>query len=304
MLDEILDIFEPLVDGVLVDATLGGAGHAGALLDAHTDLRLVGFDQDPAALRAAGERLDPYGDRVMLCHARFDQMAMELERLGVSSIVGVLFDLGVSSHQLDEATRGFSFRHDGPLDMRMNTEQTMTASELVNEAEAGDLEYILRRYADERYARRIVRAIIAARPITTTAALADIVRDAIPAPARRKGGHPAKRTFQALRIAVNEELGALAPALDQAIAHLEPGGRGAVLSYHSGEDRIVKRRLREGAGLTDTPPPGLPVEPEPSELRLLKRGAAKPTDAEVARNPRAASARLRSFERTTTGAPS
>ena len=206
MLAEILEIFAPLDSGIVVDATLGGGGHAMAILDMQPDLQLVGFDQDPAAIKAATERLAPHKDRVQFCHARFDEMAEQLANLGIAQIAGVLFDLGVSSHQLDTADRGFSFRHDGPLDMRMNTTQDASASQLVNEADPAELEDMLRTYADERYARRIAKAIVAARPVSTTTQLADIVRDAIPAPARRKGGHPAKRTFQALRIAVNDEL--------------------------------------------------------------------------------------------------
>lgn len=298
MLAEILDIFGPVDSGVVVDATLGGGGHAMAILDMHSDVQLVGFDQDPAAIEAATARLTPHGDRVQFCHARFDDMANRLAALGIEEIAGVLFDLGVSSHQLDTADRGFSFRHDGPLDMRMNTQQATSAAHLVNEAHASDIEDMLRSYADERFARRIAKAIVAARPVASTAELADIVRDAIPAPARRTGGHPAKRTFQALRIAVNDELDALGPALDQAIAYMRPGGRGAVLSYHSGEDRIVKQRLRDAAGLSRQTPAGLPVEPEPTAIRLLKRGGKTPTADERERNPRAASARLRSFERT------
>ncbi|MEM7285904.1 MAG: 16S rRNA (cytosine(1402)-N(4))-methyltransferase RsmH [Actinomycetota bacterium] len=306
MLDEILEVFAPVETGVLVDATLGGAGHATALLDAHPRLQLVGLDRDPAALTAAAAALDPHRDRVELRHARFDELAAELDALGITEISAVLFDLGVSSHQLDAGDRGFSFRNDGPLDMRMNPTTGPTAAELVNTAGIDELTDTLRTLGDERHARRIAAAIIDARPIETTSRLADVVADAMPAASRRSPGHPARRTFQALRIAVNDELDVLAPALEQAVARLRPGGRGAVLSYHSGEDRIVKRTLRHAAGLDRTLPPGLPAPPgEEPTIRLLHRGGRTPTGAEVERNPRAKAARLRSFEKTSTdgGAP-
>lgn len=298
MLDEILEVFADIDSGVLVDATLGGAGHASAILDAHPALRLVGLDRDPAALAAAGEVLAAYADRVELRHARFDELAAELDALGITEISAVLFDLGVSSHQLDTGDRGFSFRNDGPLDMRMNPTTGRTAADVVNTAGLDELADILRTLGDERHARRIASAIIDARPIETTAQLADIVADAMPAASRRSPGHPARRTFQALRIAVNDELDVLGPALEQACERLGPGGRGAVLSYHSGEDRIVKRTLRAAAGLDRSLPPGLPVPPgEEPEIRLLHRSGRTPSDAEIERNPRAKAARLRSFEK-------
>lgn len=299
MLDEILDVFAPVDTGVLVDATLGGAGHASAILDAHPALRLVGLDQDPAALTAAAAALAAHRDRVELRHARFDHLAAELDALGITEISAVLFDLGVSSHQLDTGDRGFSFRNDGPLDMRMDTTSGRTAADLVNTAGMDELTDTLRTLGDERHARRIAAAIVAARPIETTGQLADVVADAMPAASRRSPGHPARRTFQALRIAVNDELGVLAPALQQAVQRLRPGGRGAVLSYHSGEDRIVKRTLRHAAGLDRTLPAGLPAPTgEEPIIRLLHRGGRTPTELEIERNPRAKAARLRSFEKT------
>jgi 16S rRNA (cytosine1402-N4)-methyltransferase len=298
MLAEILDVFEPVVDGVIVDATLGGAGHASAILDAHASVRLVGLDQDRDALAAAARRLEPHEARVDLCHTRFDGIAQALDDLGIGEITGILFDLGVSSHQLDVGERGFSFRNDGPLDMRMDQSRGQTAAELVNEADGGDLAFILRTYGDERHARRLAAAIVAQRPHTTTARLAEVVMEAMPAASRRSPGHPARRTFQALRIAVNLELDVLAPALEAAIERLAPGGRGAVLSYHSGEDRIVKRTLRAAAGLgANATPAALVTEGPVGDIALLHRPGRTPSDAELEQNPRSSPARLRSFER-------
>ncbi|MDH3752780.1 MAG: 16S rRNA (cytosine(1402)-N(4))-methyltransferase RsmH [Acidimicrobiia bacterium] len=297
MCDEIVEMFGPVPPGVVVDATLGGGGHADALLRARRDLDLVGIDQDDTAIAAAGRRLTAHGDRVTLRRARFDGLGIALDELGIESVVGVLFDLGVSSPQFDRADRGFSYRADGPLDMRMDASNDLTAADLVNDAEAGELASILRRYADERHAGRIARAIVAARPVSGTAELAEIVRNAIPAATRRTGGHPAKRTFQALRIAVNRELDVIEPALTQAIELLVPTGRGAVLSYHSGEDRIVKRVLRDNER-TAVGPRHMPVTaPATGAIRLIFRNGRKPSSEEIERNPRAASARLRAFEK-------
>ncbi len=303
MLAEILEVFAPIDDGVVIDATVGGGGHAGALLDAHQAIGLVGLDQDPAALAAAEAQLARHRDRVTLRRARFDAFAGELDALGITTIAGVLFDLGVSSHQLDTGERGFSFRLDGPLDMRMDPAISPSAAELVNGLDESALARLLSDYGDERHARRIARAIIDSRPIDTTGRLAEVVAASMPAASRRSPGHPARRTFQALRIAVNRELDVLAPALDQAIDRLRPGGRGAVLSYHSGEDRIVKRALRSAAGLDRSTPRGLPepLDAEPPAIRLLHRSGRTPTEAEIAANPRAKAARLRSFERTLPG---
>jgi 16S rRNA (cytosine1402-N4)-methyltransferase len=270
------------------------------VLESRGELRILGLDRDRNALAAARARLAPWGERAEAHHARFDQLATVVAAAGAASqpIVGVLFDLGVSSPQFDEADRGFSYRHDAPLDMRMDRDEGPTAAEIVNGTDEHQLAAILRRNADERFAARIARAVVAARPIHTTGQLADVVISAIPAPARRRGGHPAKRTFQALRIEVNGELAVLAPALDAALDVLAPAGRLLVISYHSGEDRIVKERLRRADDGGCSCPPGLPcgcgARPE---ARLLKRGGWTPSPQEIARNPRAASARLRAVEK-------
>lgn len=301
MLTEVLEVFEPLGPGVLVDATLGGAGHSRALLEAHPTWRLVGLDRDAAAVAAATEALAPWGERAVVVQRRFDHLAEVLNELDVHDVVAVLFDLGVSSPQLDRAERGFSFRNDGPLDMRMDENDPTTAAVLVNEWPVGELASVLRRYGDERFAHRVATAIVAARPVNTTAELAEIVRSAIPAATRRTGGHPARRTFQALRIAVNDELAVLESALPQAIDALAAGGRGAVLTYHSGEDRIVKRILRSAAGLDRAGRhPNLPLPPDAPlpTVELVGRAGRTPTAGEVAANPRAGSARLRAFAKT------
>jgi 16S rRNA (cytosine1402-N4)-methyltransferase len=298
MVDRIASLFGPVPPGTVVDATLGGAGHALALLLAHPHLRLLGLDQDADALAAAEVALAPVADRVALRRTRFDRLAEAVADAAAEPVTGVLFDLGVSSPQLDRPERGFSYRHEGPLDMRMDPRTSRTAEEIVNTWSVEDLAGILRRYADERYAGRIARAIVAARPLTTTTQLAEVVRDAIPAPARRRGGHPAKRTFQALRIAVNAELEILPGAIDAAIDALAPGGRIAVLAYHSGEDRIVKDRLHTAASGGCACPPALPCTcGAVPRLRLLKAGAWKADAAEAEHNPRASSARLRAAEK-------
>jgi len=304
MADEIVELFAPVPAGWVVDATLGGAGHARALLEAHPHLRVLGIDQDPDALAVATTRLAGYGERARAARARFDRLAEVVAReVPGEPVVGALFDLGVSSPQLDRAERGFSYRHDAPLDMRMDPSAARTADDVVNGYDQADLARVLRRYGDERYAGRIARAIVAARPVRTTGELADLVRDAIPAPARRRGGHPAKRSFQAIRIEVNEELDVLPVALDAAIEALAPGGRLAVLSYHSGEDRIVKQVLRDAETGGCTCPPGLPCACGATPVvRLLRRGGRTPSPAEVEANPRAESARLRSAEKLPEGA--
>ncbi|MGI9120386.1 MAG: 16S rRNA (cytosine(1402)-N(4))-methyltransferase RsmH [Acidimicrobiales bacterium] len=300
MVHEVVDLFGPVPPGTVVDATVGGGGHARALLESWDHLSVVGLDRDPDAVAAAVQRLADFPGRARCRHARFDRLATTMSELGVRSASGVLFDLGVSSPQLDRGERGFSHRRQGPLDMRMDpTSPTdRTAGALVNDEPEGALADVLRRLGDERYATRIARAIVAARPIDTTSQLADIVRDAIPAPARRHGRHPATRTFQALRIAVNGELELLPDALDQALELLVPGGRCAVLAYHSGEDRIVKSHFRRAATGGCTCPPRLPCACGAVPLvRLLRAGARKPSPAEVETNPRAASARLRAVEK-------
>jgi len=298
----VVELLATVPAGTVVDATLGGAGHAAAVLQSRPDLRVLGLDRDRSALAAAQARLAPFGDRAEAHHARFDQLATVVAAAGAASqpIVGVLFDLGVSSPQFDDADRGFSYRHEAPLDMRMDRSTGPSAAEVVNGLGEHDLAALLRRNADERFAARIARAIVAARPIVTTTELTAVVVDAIPAPARRRGGHPAKRTFQAIRIHVNGELDVLPPALDAAIDVLAPGGRLLAISYHSGEDRIVKERLRRAEDGGCTCPPGLPCAcGAVPEARLLKRGGWTPTPEEIEQNPRAASARLRAAERLT-----
>ena len=303
LLARTLELLAPAVDApgaVMVDATLGLGGHSAALLERFGSLRLVGLDRDPQALALAGERLAPYGDRATLVHAVYDELAEVLGRLGVARVQGVLFDLGVSSMQLDQAGRGFAYAQDAPLDMRMDQSRGATAAEVVNTYSASELARVLREYGEERFARRIADAVVrerATEPFTGTARLAELVRSSIPAATRRTGGHPAKRTFQALRIEVNGELAALEGALPAAVDALAVGGRMVVLSYHSLEDRMVKRVLRAGA--TSTAPVDLPVVPAEHEpvLRLLVRGSEPASDEEIAENPRAASVRLRACER-------
>jgi 16S rRNA (cytosine1402-N4)-methyltransferase len=303
MIDRVLALFAPALDppgAVLVDATLGRAGHARALLAAHPGLALVGLDTDADAITESGRLLAPYAGRVTLAHAVYDQVAEVLARQGVQRVQGVLFDLGVSSPQLDEPARGFAYSYDAPLDMRMDRAQALTAAEVLNTYPVARLTRVLREYGEEKYARRIAEAVVRARataPLTSTGQLNEIIRDSIPAPARRSGGHPAKRTFQALRIEVNAELDVLARALPVALASLAVGGRIVVLAYHSLEDRAVKRALTARA--VDTTPPGLPVPLAAArpQFTLLTRGAERPTSEEVAANPRAASARLRAAER-------
>ncbi|MFQ5556932.1 MAG: 16S rRNA (cytosine(1402)-N(4))-methyltransferase RsmH [Acidimicrobiales bacterium] len=298
MCAEVVELLAAVPDGVVVDATVGGGGHSGALLDEHPGIELIGLDRDEAALAAASVRLATHAQRVTLRRARFDELASIVGELGHEALTGCLFDLGVSSPQLDQPARGFSYRRAGPLDMRMDRSQGRRATDIVNGLDERDLVDLLRRNADEPHARRIARAIVAARPLHTTTELAEVVRDAVPAPARRHGGHPARRTFQAIRIEVNEELEALERALGRAIDLLGPLGRCVVLSYHSGEDRIVKRMFRDAAGEAPPPRPGLPPPPGTTAVvRPLWRGTRTPDHAEIERNPRAEAARLRAVER-------
>jgi 16S rRNA (cytosine1402-N4)-methyltransferase len=303
MVDRILALLAPaLTDrpAVVVDATLGMGGHTEALLRAHPQLTVVGLDRDPEALRRSAARLEPFADRTHLVHAIYDEMPAVLADLGHERVDGVLMDLGVSSLQLDEASRGFAYAQDAPLDMRMDPTQGISAEEVVNTYSAKDLARILKVYGEERFASRVAGAIVREREkgrLTSSARLAELVRDAIPAATRRTGGHPAKRTFQALRIEVNGELDALRHAVPAAVDALRVGGRIAVLSYHSLEDRIVKQVL--AAGSRSTSPVDLPVELPGTEpyLKLLTRGSEEPGATEVEANPRAASARLRAAER-------
>lgn len=301
--DRVLELLGPALQApgaVLVDATLGRAGHASALLAAHPALSLIGIDMDRTAIEESRRALAAYADRVTLIQAVYDELPRILAASGLQVVQGVLFDLGVSSPQLDDPARGFAYATDAPLDMRMNTDSQLTAADVVNTYPADRLARVLRDYGEERYARRIADAVVRQRsqgPLRSTAALAQIVRASIPAPARRSGGNPAKRTFQALRIEVNGELEALARALPAALDAIAVGGRIVALAYHSLEDRIVKREL--AARSADRTPPGLPVSlPETRpQFRLLTRGAERPGQAELDRNPRAASARLRAAER-------
>jgi 16S rRNA (cytosine1402-N4)-methyltransferase len=301
MLDEVVELLAPAPDGVVLDATVGGGGHARALLDAGPGLRVIGIDQDPSAVAAARQILLGFGERARVERARFDRFDEILDRLGVDRLSGALFDLGVSSPQLDRPERGFSYWSEAPLDMRMDPDATRTAADVVNGASEVELTRLLVANGEGRFARRIARAIVAARPLTSTGELVDVVRNAIPAAARRTGGHPARRIFQAIRIAVNDELSILPGTLDAALDRLAPGGRCVVLAYHSGEDRIVKDRFRAAATGGCVCPPGLPCTCGATPtVRLLFRGARKPSAAEVAANPRAESARLRAVERLTT----
>ena len=297
MCREVVELLAGVPAGVLLDATVGGGGHAAAVLQAAPQLDLIGIDRDPQAVRAASERLAGFGDRVVLRHARFDSIPDVLDRLGRPLVAACLFDLGVSSAQLDRPERGFSYRLDGPLDMRMDPSTATTAADIVNHADQQHLASILFRNADERRSRRIAAAIVAARPLTTTKRLAEVVAGAFPGDARRRS-HPARRTFQALRIEVNNELEILDTALSAAISRLVGNGRCAVLAYHSGEDRIVKSVFRRAAGETAAPGPGLPPPPgAEASVRLLGRRARRPAESETAGNRRAAAARLRAVER-------
>jgi 16S rRNA (cytosine1402-N4)-methyltransferase len=296
MLQEVMDLFAPLPEGILLDATVGAGGHARALLEAAPARRLIGLDRDAEAVAAATGALAPFGDRAAVVKARFDRLGGLLADLGIPSLSGALFDLGVSSPQLDRPERGFSYRFDAPLDMRMDASGGMTAADLVNSSTEEQLARLFWLHGETRFSHRIAAAIVAARPVSTTLVLADLVSSAVPAAARRRG-HPAKRVFQALRAAVNSELEILPTAIDAAIEHLAPGGRIVVISYHSGEDKLTKSRFLDAATGGCTCPPGLPcVCGAVPRVRLLNRGARKPSPAEAGANPRAQSARLRAAE--------
>ncbi|OSY37319.1 16S rRNA (cytosine1402-N4)-methyltransferase [Pseudonocardia autotrophica] len=309
LLDRVSELLGPALDApgaVHVDATLGMGGHAAALLAAYPQLTLVGLDRDPQALEIAGRRLTAYSDRFHPVHAVYDRIGDVLADLGTDGVVGdggvqgILFDLGVSSLQLDETARGFSYSRDADLDMRMDPTTGPTAADILNSYSAPELRRILREYGEERFAGPIANAIVrnrASTPFTRSAQLVELLYGVVPAASRRTGGHPAKRTFQALRIEVNAELEALRDALPAALDALAPGGRIVVLSYHSLEDRMTKRALAERT--RSRTPLDLPVElpgHEP-EFRLLTRGSETATDAETERNPRAAPVRLRAAER-------
>jgi 16S rRNA (cytosine1402-N4)-methyltransferase len=302
MRQEIVDALAPTPPGVVLDATLGGGGHSEALLEARDDVRVLGLDRDQDALDFATHRLARFGARVMTHRCRFDDLREAMDANEIDALSAALFDLGVSSPQLDRPERGFSYRHDGPLDMRMDADAPWSADDVVNGYAEADLSRVIHRYGDERFARRIAAAIVAARPIESTTRLAEVITGAIPAPARRTGGHPAKRTFQAIRIEVNGELDALPEALDQAIDALMPGGRLAVLSYHSGEDRIAKERIRAAETGGCECPPELPcVCGAVKTVRIVRGVPKRPGPDEQARNRRAGSARLRVAEKLDVG---
>ncbi len=296
MVDQVVELLSPVPAGVVLDATVGGGGHARACLQARSDLEVVGLDRDPSAVWAASQALAEFGPRARVVQERFDHLGPVLDRLGVGLLSGALFDLGVSSPQLDEPARGFSYRLDGPLDMRMDPSQELSAATVVNQWGAEELAELFRDHGEARFAWRIAAGVVAARPISTTAELARVVERAVP-PAARRPGHPAKRVFQALRAVVNQELEVLPVALDAAIDRLRPGGRLVAISYHSGEDRTVKDRLRYASTGGCSCPPGLPCAcGAVPRVRLLRRGALKASAQEVALNPRARSARLRAAE--------
>jgi 16S rRNA (cytosine1402-N4)-methyltransferase len=303
LLGRVLELLAPALTGgprVVVDGTLGMGGHSAALLAAHPELTLVGLDRDRQAIALAGERLAEHGDRIHLVHAVYDELPDVLEDLGIARVDGVLLDLGVSSLQLDETDRGFSYSRNSELDMRMDQTTELTAADVLNTYPAGELIRVLRDFGEERFAKRIVSSVIRRRerePLRTSDELVELLYDAVPAASRRTGGHPAKRTFQALRIEVNGELDALRDVLPSALESIAVGGRLVVLAYHSLEDRLVKRALAPAT--SSATPPGLPMELPGHEARwrLLTRGAEVATEHEVAENPRAASVRLRAAER-------
>jgi 16S rRNA (cytosine1402-N4)-methyltransferase len=301
--ERILQILAPALSApgaVYVDGTLGLGGHAELILSTCPHSSLIGIDRDPQALELAGRRLAPFGDRVELYHATYHELPEVLAEAEVPAVQAICLDLGLSSLQIDSVERGFAYATDAPLDMRMNPEQKLTAATIVNTATAAELYRILRIHGEERFAQRIADAIVAARAeaeFTSSARLVSVIASAIPMAVRHTGGHPAKRTFQALRIAVNEELESLAGVLPSALAALAPGGRLAVLAYHSGEDRMVKRAFAGAA--RDHVPVGVPAVPAgyAAQFHLLTRGAERPSEDEIALNPRAASARLRAITR-------
>ena len=306
MLDRVVALVTPALTRsdrertVFVDATLGLGGHSEAILRACPQAHLVGVDRDVHALERAGQRLEQFAGRTSFAHAVYDEIPDVLADLGIEHADAILFDLGVSSMQLDVRERGFAYAEDAPLDMRMNDTAGQTAADVLNTYPVEELSRILKTYGEERFARRIAEAIVRERqrePFARSARLVELIRDSIPAPARRTGGHPAKRTFQALRIEVNDELAVLRRAIPAAIDSIGVGGRVVAMSYHSLEDRLVKQAFTEQTRLDV--PPDLPFVPEGHEpaLRLLTRGAEKASEAEIAENPRAASVRVRAVER-------
>ena len=306
LLAETIDSLMVKPDGIYADGTLGGGGHSEAILERLGDGgRLIGFDQDADAIQAAGERLSRFGDKVLIIRSNYRYMREELEKLGISKVDGIVLDLGVSSWQLDHFERGFSYRSDAPLDMRMDQRQEKTAADVVNTYEEAELARILRDYGEERFAGRIARSIVNARqeaPVMTTGQLTDIIRRAIPAKNRETGGHPAKRSFQAIRIEVNAELDVLRDSLDGMIDLLDDGGRICVITFHSLEDRIVKNIFQKNENPC-TCPPSFPVCVcgKKSKGRVVTRKPILPGKEETEENSRSKSAKLRVFERTIQG---
>ena len=301
LLEECLEGLDIKPDGIYVDGTLGGAGHSSRIAAQLTTGRLIGIDRDPVALAAAGERLKPWESVVTLVHANFCQIGQVLESLNISGVDGILLDLGVSSPQLDDETRGFSYMAGAPLDMRMNGEDTLSADTVVNTWSQEELRRILYTYGEERYAPQIAAAICRRReiaPIRTTLELVDVIRGAMPAAALREKQHPAKRSFQAIRIAVNDELGAVEQVMEDAIPLLNPGGRLAVITFHSLEDRIVKTAMT-AASKGCTCPPSFPVCVcgKKPKVQLVNRKPITASEAELELNPRSRSAKLRVCEK-------
>ncbi len=302
LLQECIDALNIRPDGIYLDGTLGGAGHSSQIARRLTEGgRLIGVDRDRTALAAAKERLAPYADRVTLVHSNFAEIDAILDSLGIPAVDGMLFDLGVSSPQLDDASRGFSYMADAPLDMRMDKDDVLTAGEVVNTWPQGELRRILYDYGEERYAPQIAAAICRARekaPIETTLELVDIIRSAMPAQALREKQHPAKRSFQAIRIAVNDELGAVSRMMQAAVGRLNPGGRLAVITFHSLEDRIVKSEMQQAArGCTCPPEFPVCVCGKKPLVKLVTRKPIVSGPAELEENPRARSAKLRVAEK-------
>ena len=301
LLEECIDALNIRPDGIYVDGTLGGAGHSSQTAKRLTTGRLIGIDRDPVALKAAGERLAPYMDRVTLVHSNFCEIASVLQELNIPGVDGILLDLGVSSPQLDDGARGFSYRADAPLDMRMNNEDALSAYEVVNSWPQEELKRILYDYGEERYAPQIAAAICrrrAEKPIETTLELVDVIRSAMPSAALREKQHPAKRSFQAIRIAVNDELGSVEKVMRDAVPCLNPGGRLAIITFHSLEDRIVKNGMADAAkGCTC--PPNFPVCicGKKPKVKLITRKPIVSGQEELDRNPRARSAKLRVCEK-------
>ncbi len=303
LLNEVLDNLNIKPDGIYVDGTLGGAGHSSHIAERLSENgRLIGIDQDEDAIRTATERLEPFGDKVTVIRDNYENAVSRVSELGITGVDGILLDLGVSSFQLDNEERGFSYRYDTPLDMRMDRRQELTARTIVNEFSEMEIFHIIRDFGEDRFAKNIAKHIVANRkqkPIESTGELNEIIRAAIPAKIREKGGHPSKRTFQALRIACNRELDVLQNSLDGMIDFLNPGGRICVITFHSLEDRIVKNNFRRNENPC-TCPPEIPicVCGKVSKGKVITRKPILPTEEELSENKRSSSAKLRVFEKT------